>query len=54
VERCAEFDRLSRPSGACATYGVEEHVIAMGLYLLVGVGLTAYAALHPRARPAGI
>jgi len=49
VERCAEFDRASRPNGGCTIYGVEEQLIAMGLYLLVGIGLTAYAAL--RARP---
>ena len=49
VERCAEFDRVSRPNGGCTTSGVEEQLIAMGLYLLVGIGLTGYAAL--RARP---
>lgn len=48
VERCAEFDRVSRPAGGCTTYGVDEQLIAMGLYLLVGIGLTAYAALRPR------
>jgi hypothetical protein len=50
VERCAEMDRS--PSGSCAIYGVEEQALAMGLYLLVGVGLTAYAVLH--ARPARV
>ncbi len=50
VERCAEIDRS--PSGSCAVYGVEEQAIAMGLYVLIGVGLTAYAAVHSRrARP---
>lgn len=46
VERCAEMDRS--PSGSCSIYGVEESAVAMALYLLVGVGLTAYAALRPR------
>jgi len=49
VERCAEFDRVSRPNGGCTMYGVEEQLIAMGLYLLVGFGLTAYAASRARA-----
>ncbi|MEO8633331.1 MAG: hypothetical protein ABI466_08215 [Chloroflexota bacterium] len=44
VERCAEIDRS--PSGSCAIYGVEEQAVAMGLYVLVGLGLTAYAALR--------
>jgi hypothetical protein len=48
VERCAEFDRVSRPNGGCTIYGVEQQLIAMGLYVLVGVGLTAYAALRRR------
>ena len=48
VERCAEFDRVSRPNGGCSVYGVEEQLIAMGLYILVGVGFTAYAALRRR------
>jgi hypothetical protein len=52
VERCAEFDRVSRPNGGCSVYGVEEQLIAMGLYILVGVSLTAYAAL--RRRPAAV
>jgi hypothetical protein len=52
VERCAEFDRLARPNGGCATYGVNEQVFAIGLYVLVGAGLTAYAAL--RRRPATV
>jgi hypothetical protein len=46
VERCAEMDRS--PSGSCEIYGVEEQGLAMVLYVLVGVGLTAYAALRPR------
>ena len=46
VERCAEMDRS--PSGSCSIYGVEEQAIAMGLYVLVGVGLTAYAVLRSR------
>lgn len=46
VERCAEMDRS--PSGSCEIYGVEEQALAMGLYVLVGIGLTAYAALRPR------
>jgi hypothetical protein len=50
VERCAEFDRVSRPNGGCTIYGVEEQAIAMGLYVAVGVGLTAYAAFRPRRR----
>ena len=52
VERCAELDRVSRPNGGCTTYGVEEQLIAMGLYLLVGIGLTAYAASRARPLPA--
>ena len=48
VERCAEMDRS--PSGSCSIYGVNEQAVAMGLYVAVGVGLTAYAAL--RHRPA--
>jgi hypothetical protein len=50
VERCAEIDRS--PTGGCTIYGVEEQALAMGLYLLVGLGLTAYAALRGRIRPA--
>ena len=46
VERCAEMDRS--PSGSCSIHGVEEQALAMGLYLLVGLGLTAYAGLRPR------
>lgn len=48
VERCAEFDRVSRPSGGCEIYGVEDQLIAIGLYLLVGVVLTGYAARSAR------
>lgn len=44
VERCAEIDRS--PSGSCEIYGVEEQAVAMGLYALVGLGLTASAALR--------
>ena len=47
VERCAEMDRS--PSGSCAIYGVEEQALAIGLYVAVGIGLTAYAALRPRS-----
>jgi hypothetical protein len=47
-ERCAKFDREARPIGGCSMFGVEDSVVAMALYLLVGVGLTAYAALRPR------
>jgi hypothetical protein len=46
VDRCAEMDRS--PSGSCAIYGVEEQALAMGLYVAVGIGLTAYAVLRPR------
>jgi hypothetical protein len=46
VERCAEMDRS--PSGSCEIYGVEEQALAMGLYVAVGIGLSAYAALRPR------
>jgi hypothetical protein len=46
VERCAEMDRS--PSGSCEIYGVEEQGFAMVLYVLVGLGLTAFAALRPR------
>lgn len=48
VERCAEFDRVSRPNGGCSTYGVEQQLIAIGLYVLVGIGLTVYAARRRR------
>jgi hypothetical protein len=47
-EQCAKFDREARPSGGCTMLGVEDQVVAMGLYLLVGLGLTVYAALRPR------
>lgn len=46
VERCAEMDRS--PSGSCEIYGVEEQALAIGLYVAVGLGLTAYAVLRPR------
>ncbi len=46
VERCAEMDRS--PSGSCSTYGVNEEAIAMGLYVAVGLGLSAYGALRSR------
>jgi hypothetical protein len=46
VQRCAEMDRS--PSGSCEIYGVEEQALAMGLYVAVGIGLSAYAALRPR------
>lgn len=49
VERCEEFDRVSRPNGGCAIYGVDQQLFAMGLYLLVGLGLTAYAAVRSRS-----
>jgi hypothetical protein len=48
VERCAEFDRVSQPNGGCSIYGVDEQAIAMGLYVAVGAGLTAYAAIRRR------
>jgi hypothetical protein len=51
-ERCAKFDREARPIGGCSMFGVEDSVVAMALYLLVGLGLTAYAALRPRLRRA--
>ena len=44
----AEFDRVSRPSGGCESYGVQDQLIAIGLYLLVGVVLTANAARSAR------
>jgi len=47
-ERCAKFDSTARPIGGCTMFGVEEQVVAMALYLLVGIGLTAYAVLRPR------
>jgi hypothetical protein len=47
-DRCAKFNTEARPIGGCSIFGVEDSVVAMGLYLLVGVGLTAYAALRPR------
>jgi hypothetical protein len=47
-ERCAKFDSQARPIGGCSMFGVEDSVVAMALYLLVGLGLTAYAALRPR------
>jgi hypothetical protein len=47
-ERCAKFNSEARPIGGCSMFGVEDSVVAMGLYLLVGLGLTAYAALRPR------
>ena len=50
VERCAEIDRS--PSGSCSIYGVNEQAIAMGLYVAVGIGLTAYAASRRRLPPA--
>ena len=53
VDRCAELD--GSPSGSCEIYGVEEQALAMGLYVAVGVGLTAYAccaraSVAPRSR----
>ena len=45
VERCAA---MNGPNGSCQIYGVEEQAIAMGLYLMVGVGLTLYAATPRR------
>lgn len=49
VERCAEIDRS--PTGSCSIYGVEEQGLAMVLYLLAGLGLTAYAAVRDLVRP---
>lgn len=49
LERCAEIERS--PSGSCSIYGVNEQAIAMGLYVAVGVGLTAYAAFRRRRPP---
>ena len=49
VARCAEIDRS--PTGSCSIYGVEDQALAMSLYVLVGLGLTAYAALRGRIRP---
>lgn len=46
VERCAEIDRS--PNGSCSIYGVEDQAIAMGLYVAVGLGLTAFAAFRRR------
>ena len=46
VERCAA---ANGPHGSCEIYGVPEQAIAMGLYVAVGIGLTAYALLHSRA-----
>ena len=46
VERCAALDRS--PSGSCEIYGVDEQTLAMGLYVAVGIGLTAYALVRPR------
>jgi hypothetical protein len=46
VERCAEIDR--GPSGSCSIEGVPEQAIAMGLWLAIGIGLTAYAAGRAR------
>ena len=46
-QRCAETG--PKPSGdRCEIYGVEEQAVAMGLYVAVGLGLTAYAVLRPR------
>jgi len=46
VERCDAMGHT--PRGGCEIYGVPEQAIAMGLYVAVGVGLTAYAALRSR------
>jgi len=46
VERCAA---ANGPGGSCEIYGVPEQAIAMGLYVAVGVGLTAYAAVRARS-----
>jgi hypothetical protein len=46
VERCAA---ANGPRGSCEIYGVPEQATAMGLYVLVGIGLTAYAALRSRS-----
>jgi hypothetical protein len=44
VERCTHIVRGR--SVPCASFGVEMQAIVMGLYLAVGIGLTAYAALR--------
>jgi hypothetical protein len=46
VERCAA---ANGPHGSCEIYGVPEQAIAVGLYVAVGVGLTAWAALRSRS-----
>ena len=46
VERCAA---MNGPNGSsCQIYGVEEQAIARGLHVIVGVGLTLYAAMPRR------
>lgn len=47
-KRCAKFNSEARPIGGCSMFGVEDQVVAMALYLLVGIGLTAYALLRAR------
>jgi len=47
VEQCAA---ANGPRGSCEIYGVPEQAVAIGLYVAVGIGLTAYAVL--RSRPA--
>ena len=49
VQRCAA---MNGPNGSCQIYGVEEQAIAIGLYVVVGVGLTLYAAMPRRIAPA--
>ena len=46
VERCTA---MNGPNGSCEIYGVPEQAIAMGLYIAVGMGLTAYAVMRSRS-----
>jgi hypothetical protein len=46
VERCAA---ANGPRGSCEIYGVPEQAIAMGLYVAIGIGLTAYALVRSRS-----
>ena len=50
VERCDAMGHS--PRGGCDIYGVPEQAIAIGLYTAVGVGLTLYAVLRSRSKPA--
>ena len=46
VDRCDAMGHS--PRGGCEIYGVPEAAIAMSLYVVVGIGLTAYAVLRSR------